>query len=96
MFSLLVGGRAKFIALVAFNMVALTELRHVIETAAAARYTPGVVTAIPYIVLGVLFLRALFANRARRRFVSARMWIGRCRRLSPDPLVADRLTAERE
>jgi len=40
-------------------MVALTELHHVIEMAAAGCYTPGVVTAIPYIVLGVLFLRAL-------------------------------------
>jgi hypothetical protein len=58
-FSILLGGRAKFLALVTFNMVALMELHHVMETIAAARYTPGLVTAIPYIALGVLFLRAL-------------------------------------
>ena len=58
-FCLLVGGQARFIALVVFNITALLEVHHVIETIAARGYTPGVVTAVPYMILGVVFLRAL-------------------------------------
>ena len=58
-FCLLVGGRARFAALVVFNITALLEVHHVIESIAAGGYTPGVVTAIPYMVGGIHFLRAL-------------------------------------
>src|SRR5262245_58673598 len=34
-FAVLAGGRARFVALVLFNMVALTEIHHVVESAAA-------------------------------------------------------------
>jgi hypothetical protein len=37
----------------------LGELHHVIETLRAHHYTAGTVTAVPSIICGVLFLRAL-------------------------------------
>ena len=62
-FCILNGGRTQFIALVALNMTALGEVHHLIETALTHRYTPGTVTAIPYIWAGVRFLRALVKER---------------------------------
>jgi hypothetical protein len=72
-FSILRGGRAKFVALVALNMAALGEVHHFIESAYAGRYTPGTVTAIPYIIFGILFLRALIYERRTEKAVGAQV-----------------------
>jgi hypothetical protein len=58
-FSILKGGRARFVALGVLGVFSVAEVHHVIETILAGGYTPGFVTSIPYTVCGVLFLRAL-------------------------------------
>lgn len=72
-FSILLGGRAKFVALVALNMAALGEVHHISESAYAGRYTPGTVTAVPYIIFGILFLRALIHERRAEKSASAQV-----------------------
>ena len=62
-FSLLKGGRARFVTLGALGLVAVSEVHHLIETAWARHYTAGTVTAIPFVVCGVQFLRALVKER---------------------------------
>jgi len=66
-FSILLGGRARFVALVALNMAALGEVHHLVESIYAGRYTPGTITAIPYIIFGILFLRALIFERREEK-----------------------------
>ena len=62
-FCILKGGRARFLALLAFGLIAISEVHHLMETAFAGRYTPGTVTAIPFVACGVLFVRALIMER---------------------------------
>ncbi len=62
-FCILAGNRARFVALVCLDTLALGEIHHLIETAYAGHYTPGTVTAIPYVICGVLFLMALIRER---------------------------------
>src|SRR5215467_12882272 len=64
MFSLLVGGRARMTALQVLGLLALSEVHHLVETIAAVKYTPGLVTSIPYAALGWLTMRA--AGREHR------------------------------
>ena len=72
-FSILLGGRAKLFALVALNLTALGEAHHLIESAYAGRYTAGTVTAVPYIIFGILFLRALIYERRAEKSASAQL-----------------------
>lgn len=72
-FSILLGGRAKFTALVALNMVALGEVHNIFESAYAGRYTSGTITAAPYIIFGILFLRALICERRAEKSASAQV-----------------------
>jgi hypothetical protein len=58
-FGILVGGLAKDISLGFWAAIALGEVHHVIETIVAGHYTPGTITAIPYIAFGALLLRAI-------------------------------------
>ena len=37
------------------------------RTSVAGRYTPGTITAIPYIIFGILFLRALILERREEK-----------------------------
>ena len=68
-FCILLGGRARFIALVALNMAALGEVHHLVESAYAGHYTPGTVTAVPYILFGILFLQALIHERREEKAI---------------------------
>ena len=58
-YCVLIGGLARFTALFILGLPALSEVLHLVETVRAGHYTPGVVTAVPNIVLAVLFLRAV-------------------------------------
>src|SRR5262249_8131812 len=53
------GGFARFISMFLLGLPTLGELHHVIETLRALHYTSGTVAAVPSIICGVLFLRAL-------------------------------------
>jgi len=58
-YCILRGGWARLIASIVLGLPAIGELHHLVETAHAGRYTSGTVTAVPSIICGVLFLRAL-------------------------------------
>ncbi len=60
MFALLVGGRARFVALEVLGGASVLEVHHVIETIVAGAYTPGLVTALPYAGIGGLLMWAAF------------------------------------
>jgi hypothetical protein len=53
------GGFARFITMFVLGLPTIGEVHHLLDTLRAGRYTPGTVTAIPSILCGVLFLRAL-------------------------------------
>jgi hypothetical protein len=53
------GGFARFMTMFVLGLPTIGELHHVIETVRARCYTAGTVTAVPYVICGVLFLRAL-------------------------------------
>jgi len=75
MFSLLKGGLARLVALEVLGLVSVSEIHHAIETIAARAYTPGLVTSIPYVICGVLLMRAAVkeygSNAAPRRATKA-------------------------
>jgi hypothetical protein len=58
-FGILVGGLARKISLGFWAAIAIGEVHHIIESVCAGHYTPGTVTAIPYIAFGILLLRAV-------------------------------------
>ena len=47
------------IASIVLGLPAVGELHHLVETTHAGHYTSGTETAVPSIICGVLFLRAL-------------------------------------
>jgi hypothetical protein len=59
-------------------MAALGEVHHIVESAYAGRYTPGRVTAVPYILFGVLFLQALIRERHREKATPGTSWHPGC------------------
>lgn len=65
------GGFARFITMFVLGLPTIAEVHHLLDTLRAGRYTPGTVTAIPSILCGVLFLRALMSEY--RPSESARM-----------------------
>jgi len=65
LYCILKGGKSRFVALSAFNLVAISECHHLIETALSGRYSPGTVTAVPFIACGIMFQVALVKERRR-------------------------------
>jgi hypothetical protein len=55
----LVGGRWRLLAPTFFAIAALGESHHIIKTIVRLDYFPGAVTAIAYVAVGVLLLRAI-------------------------------------
>jgi len=53
------GGSARFVALFILGLPTIGELHHLLEILRAGHYTPGSVTAVPSVICGVLFLRAV-------------------------------------
>ena len=53
------GGFARFVTMFALGLPTIGEVHHLVATTRAGHYMPGTVTAVPSIVCGVLFLRAL-------------------------------------
>jgi len=50
-----------------FGLFAVSEVHHVIESIVTREYDPGVVTCVPYAVVGVLMLRAVWWEFQRLR-----------------------------
>jgi hypothetical protein len=53
------GGNGRRVALSFFALLGISEVHHLIETAMAAHYTSGTVTVVPYMIFGLLLLRAV-------------------------------------
>jgi hypothetical protein len=47
------------------GLLAVSEIHHLIETVYAGHYTPGTVTAIPYVAAGVMLFRTLRAEHRK-------------------------------
>jgi hypothetical protein len=65
MYALLLEGRARRIVLGVFGLLGIQELHHVAESVAKGGYDAGVVTCVPYAVVGALLLAAVW-REARR------------------------------
>jgi len=67
---ILKGGFARFITMFVLGLPTIGEIHHFIETMRVRHYTPGMVTAVPSVICGVLFLRALIKEyRGRSKTV---------------------------
>jgi hypothetical protein len=65
-YGILVGGLLKEISLSLWALIAMGEVHHLIESLAALRYTAGTVTAIPYVIFGVLLMQAVVREHRER------------------------------
>lgn len=52
------GGRARLAGPIFFGVAGLIEIHHVIKTLVNGAYFPGAVTAIPFVFIGFMLLRA--------------------------------------
>jgi hypothetical protein len=74
-YGLLSGGALRLLGPGFIGLAALGESHHVIKTILRAEYFPGAVTAVPYVIVGALVLRA----------VARELSAGRGTVLAPDP-----------
>jgi hypothetical protein len=58
-YAFLLGGRWRLLAPAFFGVAALGESHHIIKTMARLHYFPGALTAIAYVTVGILLLRAI-------------------------------------
>ena len=58
-YCILRGGSARLVALIILGLPAIGELHHLVDSAHAGHYRSGTVTAVPSVLCGLLFLRAL-------------------------------------
>ena len=68
-YGLLVGGRWRLLAVGFFGVLGVTEGHHIVRVVIKGTYVPGAVTAIPFMVVSVLILRAVVRqsrNRSRK------------------------------
>jgi hypothetical protein len=70
-YTLLVGGRWRLLAPTFFAIAALGESHHIIKTIVRLDYFPGAVTAIAYVTIGFLLLRAIVREFRRAGFGTA-------------------------
>jgi hypothetical protein len=66
-YGLLNGGRLRLLGPGFFALAALGESHHVVKTIVRLDYFPGAVTAIPYVIVGALLLRAVVRELAAGR-----------------------------
>jgi len=66
------GGFPRFVTMFALGLPTLGEFHHVLESLKVGHYTPGTVTAVPSVICGVLFLRALVKEQQSSEGVRVR------------------------
>jgi len=59
LYATLTTGRARLIPFAVFGAVGVAEVHHIIKTVWHGAYFPGAVTAVPFIAIGALLLRAI-------------------------------------
>jgi len=64
-FAAMAGGMGRVVAGGFVGLIAISEVHHLCETVYAGHYTPGSVTAIPYVAAGVMLFRSLFRERQK-------------------------------
>jgi hypothetical protein len=70
-YGLLREGTARLVVLGIFGLFGAQEVHHVIESFQTGAYDPGVVTCVPYSVLGVLLLSAVWREHKRGSAVAS-------------------------
>lgn len=65
-YALLRDGAGRLIVVGLFGVFAVTELHHVVEALASRGYDPGVITCVPYAVVGGLLVAAVVRECKRR------------------------------
>lgn len=68
-YALLVGGTARLVVLALFGLFGLSEAHHVVEALAKGGYDAGLVTSIPYALVGYLLIADVW--REFRRHTAA-------------------------
>jgi hypothetical protein len=69
LYAFLVGGTARLVVLAFFGLFGAQEVHHVIEALAKGGYDAGVITSIPYAVLGCLLLAEVWREFRRGKLV---------------------------
>jgi hypothetical protein len=64
-YALLAGGTAKLVVLALFGLFGVSEAHHIVETLAKAGYDAGVLTSIPYAVVGSLLVAEVWREFRR-------------------------------
>src|SRR5262245_26970352 len=72
-YTALVGGRWALLGPAFFAVAALGESHHIIKTIWRLDYFPGAVTAVAYVTVGILLLRAVVREFRRRQGGEARI-----------------------
>jgi len=66
-FSLAARGTLRLVAATSVGVLAIAELHHVFTTFALGIYNPGVVTAVPFVVFGLMVIHAATFEYRRSR-----------------------------
>lgn len=59
LFSTLAAGKWRFASFIFFGVSGIGESHHIVKTILHAAYFPGAVTAVPFVLVGILLLRAV-------------------------------------
>lgn len=70
-YGILIGGRPRLIAMGIFAFSGCVEIHHVVKTIIHGAYFPGAVTAIPFVALGLLLMRAIVREFRKTSSASA-------------------------
>jgi len=66
-YAVLIGGRWRLLVFGVFGLVGVGESHHIIKTIAHMHYISGAVTAIPFVAVGLLLLRAVIREWRRHQ-----------------------------
>ena len=58
-YAVLIGGRWRLLVFGFFGLVGVGESHHIIKTITHMQYFPGAVSAVPFVAVGILLLRAV-------------------------------------
>ena len=62
-YGLLLGGRRQLLAVGFFGLVAVGEVHHLVSSLVNLAYSPGTLTAIPFVLVGIVLLREVVRER---------------------------------
>lgn len=66
-YGLVAGGSLRLASSAVFGLLGVSEVHHMAQAFVSASYNPGVVTAVPFVAVGVMLLVAVNAEYRRQR-----------------------------